>query len=95
MGTRLICRYNTNTNKKIIFKPRLKEYRYAIAINDEEILEKTNTRAQPFQFVSEWWSDPWAGAALASVDSVEVSSSRGALIVLFVKSELFINISYI
>ena len=67
----------TNVTVSQTYANSTSKYTFAIEIDGTEVHSLENTRAQQFFGVKEYWSDPWADAALANVDNVTVVTSRG------------------
>merc|ERR1711937_1127457 len=66
----------TNVTVSQTYANSTSKYTFAIEIDGTEVHSLENTRAQQFFGVKEYWSDPWADAALAKVDNVTVVTSR-------------------
>ena len=67
----------TNVTVSQTYANSTSKYTFAIEIDGTEVHSLENTRAQQFFGVKEYWSNPWADAALANVDNVTVLTSRG------------------
>jgi len=66
----------TNVTVSQTYANSTSKYTFAIEIDGTEVHSLENTRAQQFFGVKEYWSNPWADAALANVDNVTVLTSR-------------------